>query len=146
MLSLPLSHVLVPIDFSAESPAVIQTALELADGPEAVRVLHVLYSLERLTHGAPWPEVNDEGRATATRERFEQFRRDNGLPELRFDVLLGDPGVKITEHARELHADLIVIASHGHHGLKRLLLGSVAERILRHAHCPVLVLRRGNGE
>jgi nucleotide-binding universal stress UspA family protein len=54
----------------------------------------------------------------------------------------GDPGLIIADYADEVHADLIVIPSHGYHGVQRLLLGSVAERVLRHANCPVLVLRR----
>ena len=54
----------------------------------------------------------------------------------------GDPGLMIADYAADVQADLIVMPSHGYHGVKRLLLGSVAERVLRHANCPVLVLRR----
>jgi nucleotide-binding universal stress UspA family protein len=57
-------------------------------------------------------------------------------------VLTGDPGTTITDYANEQSADLIVIPSHGYHGINRIVLGSVAERVLRHANCPVLVTRR----
>ena len=61
-------------------------------------------------------------------------------------VTIGNPGLKITEFASENGVDLIVLPSHGNSGLKRVLLGSVAERVLRHAECPVLVLRRMDKE
>ena len=54
----------------------------------------------------------------------------------------GDPGHEIVKYAEEIDADLIVIPSHGRTGLTRLLIGSVAERVVRLAHCPVLVLRK----
>ncbi len=49
---------------------------------------------------------------------------------------------QIAAEARKLHADLIIIATHGHTGLRRVLLGSTAEKVARHAPCPVLILRR----
>ena len=61
-------------------------------------------------------------------------------------IWIGNPGLEITEYARESKSDLIVIPSHGHHGLRRILLGSVAERVLRHAECPTLVLRRQDAD
>ena len=59
------------------------------------------------------------------------------------EILFGDPGHEITEFAERVKADLIVMPSHGRTGLSRLLIGSVAERVIRLAHCPVLVLRDG---
>ena len=55
-------------------------------------------------------------------------------------------GLAIADHAGQVEAELIVIPSHGYTGIKHLLLGSVAERVLRHAQCPVLILRRHDGE
>ena len=55
--------------------------------------------------------------------------------------VLGDPGHQIAEFAKEAGAGLIVMPSHGRTGLTHLLIGSVAERVVRFAHCPVLVLR-----
>ena len=61
-------------------------------------------------------------------------------------VLAGDAGLETADYAKKVGADLIVVPSHGFHGMKRLLLGSTAERIIRHAHCSVLVLRRKDAE
>ena len=69
-----------------------------------------------------------------------------GAPGARPAVLTGDAGIAVAEYATRVNADLIVVPSHGYHGLKRLLLGSTAERIIRHAHCSVLVLRRKDAE
>ena len=60
---------------------------------------------------------------------------------VQIDILFGDPGYRIAEHAQRLGAELIVTPSHGRTGLERILLGSVAERVIRLSHCPVLVLR-----
>jgi nucleotide-binding universal stress UspA family protein len=54
---------------------------------------------------------------------------------------VGDPSIEIVKAAREWPADLIVIGSHGRQGVSRMLLGSVAEAVTRHAPCPVLVIR-----
>ena len=60
---------------------------------------------------------------------------------MKIDVEIGDPGHRIADVAAKLGADLIVMPSHGRTGIERMLIGSVAERVLRLAHCPVLVLR-----
>ena len=62
------------------------------------------------------------------------------------DVIIGDPGISIANYAEEVKADLVVIPSHGYHGLHRLVLGSTTERVIRHCHSPVLVLRRHDAE
>jgi nucleotide-binding universal stress UspA family protein len=56
-------------------------------------------------------------------------------------VAIGDPGHEIADFASNVGADIIVLPCHGRTGLKRLLIGSVAERVVRLAHCPVLVLK-----
>lgn len=63
----------------------------------------------------------------------------NGL-EVETSLQTGHPGQQICEHARDSDVDLIVIPTHGSTGLTHLLLGSVAEYVVRHAHCPVLVV------
>jgi len=56
-------------------------------------------------------------------------------------VRVGSPAEEIVKAARDTHADLIVIATHGRGGLSRVLFGSVTERVVRHAPCPVLTVR-----
>lgn len=58
-------------------------------------------------------------------------------------IHMGKPAPEIIRTAKEWPADLIVIGSHGRHGIQRALLGSVAEEVMRHAPCPVLVIRAG---
>ena len=57
-------------------------------------------------------------------------------------MAIGTPGLEILDYAQEKKVELIVIPSHGHTGIGRFLLGSVAERVVRYSHCPVLVLRK----
>ena len=139
---LPKKTVLVPVDFSEPSVEAIRTAMEIAEHPAGV---HVLYVLEEIEHSAPAVLFGDFDEA-ARKERAGEFLSDflkrhelAGLTEL---VLAGNPGMVISDYAMQSKAELIVMPSHGHHGLRRILLGSVAERVLRHAECPVLVLRR----
>jgi nucleotide-binding universal stress UspA family protein len=67
-------------------------------------------------------------------------RAPQGNPPLEF-VAVGRPPAEIVKTAKEWPADVIVIGSHGRHGLERALLGSVAEGVMRHAPCSVLVVR-----
>jgi nucleotide-binding universal stress UspA family protein len=62
------------------------------------------------------------------------------------DVCIGKPAAEICDIARRSEADIIVIATHGHTGLARTLLGSTAEAVIRHAPCPVLVAREREHE
>lgn len=139
---LPKKKVLVPIDFSESSERALLTALELVEDPADVTVVHVLFPLDSVSPGVVWGNVDNEHRTTAVRASFDKlFAKLNAtIPNV--EVLVGNPGLKITEYASKIAADLIVIPSHGRHGVERLLLGSVAERVIRHAPCPLLVLRR----
>ena len=137
--------VLVPFDFSDESVSAVATALGLAEGPEDLHVLHVLPPLHPSDPGVVWDTVDDASRIehakAAMRERLQDL-----APTAHLTVMIGNPGNLITEQADALRAGLIVIPSHGRTGLRRVLLGSVAERVVRHAHCPVLVLKKPPGD
>jgi nucleotide-binding universal stress UspA family protein len=139
-------NILVPIDFSEQSLTAIRDALELAGDTGKIRLLYVLPPLESISPGVVWGEVSDETRVRKVREYALSFLTEQGLENLVFDVRIGSPGVTIADYAAESGTDLIVISSHGYHGLKRMLLGSVAETVIRHADCPVLVLRRTDDE
>jgi nucleotide-binding universal stress UspA family protein len=89
-----------------------------------------------------WGAVTEDTIADSAQQQFAKTQSSH--PEfagLNLKTLFGDPGMVLTDYAQEINAELIVVSSHGRTGLTRLLLGSVAERIVRHAHCPVLVLR-----
>lgn len=143
---LPRNCVVVPIDFSGESPIALATALEVAGAPEKVHVIHVLPPLDAVSPGVVWDAVSDEDRIRSIREKLEELLARGGQTKVTLEVRIGDPGVEICEYAQSLGADLICLPSHGYHGVKRLFLGSVAEVVIRHAACAVLVLRRSDAD
>jgi nucleotide-binding universal stress UspA family protein len=143
---LPKKTVLVPTDFSEPSVDAVNTALELVENPSDV---HVLYVLEELEHSAPavlFGDFDEAARKQRAGEFLDQFLQRYEITGVTEVIRIGNPGLEITEYAKESRSDLIVIPSHGHHGLRRILLGSVAERVLRHAECPTLVLRRPDAD
>ena len=139
-------NILVPVDFSEASTNAIGEAIELAGDAGNVHLLHVLPPLESISPGVVWGDVTDEHREQAVRTHAEKFLADHGYAEATFDVRIGQPGHEICTYAKETGAKLIVISSHGYHGIKRFLLGSVAEAVIRHAEVPILVLRRTDAE
>jgi len=140
--------VVVPIDFSEDSEPAIRSALSFLDDAAGLHVLHVLYpvSTDASLHGLVPVTFSDETRQSAARERLADMLRAIGAPSAKPLVLSGDAGLETADYAKQVGADLIVVPSHGYHGVKRFLLGSTAERIIRHAHCSVLVLRRRDAE
>jgi len=137
--------ILVPIDFSAQSERALQYALALARKTRAkLTLLHVVEPI-----GTPdflyYPlMVENEKLAKAARERLEKTCARAKIQPALLDRVLVRSGVafnEIADAARTLHADLIAIATHGYTGLKHVLLGSTTERVVRHAPCPVLVVR-----
>ncbi len=132
---------LVPFDFSEESLGAITTALDIASTAADVYVVHVAPDMAVSSPEVVWETLSDDERKENLRELFHKQFADEKYRHLHFEVTIGDPGYGITAYAEEIAADVIVMPSHGRTGLKRLLIGSVAERVLRMAHCPVLVLR-----
>lgn len=142
----PRKSIIVPVDFSDSSAPAIRTALELADDPQHVKLLHVLVPLDAVSPGVAFGELSDKSREEHVREFCDKFFAENNLEPLQLAVRVGHPGEEIVEYAKGVSADLIIVPSHGYHGLKRFVLGSVAEQVIRHAACDVLVLRRTDAE
>jgi nucleotide-binding universal stress UspA family protein len=145
---LKFKKVLCPVDFSENSKVALSHAADLAraSGGELV-VLHVvepiLYPVE---YGmAPVPTVDLESTATANaRTKLDELVQEydqRGIV-VGTKVIFGRADSQICDFASEGDFDLIVLATHGLTGLKHLLLGSVAERVVRHATCPVLTVKR----
>lgn len=143
---LPKKTVVVPVDFTGESQPAIETALEMAESPECVHVVHILYPLDAVSPGVVFTDLDDRKREDAAREHGEKFLAEQGITGVKILVRVGEPGHEIAEYADEAKADLIILPSHGYHGLKRMFFGSVSEGVIRHAHCPVLVLRRSDAD
>lgn len=140
--------VVVPIDFSEDSEPAIRSALSLVDDPAGLHVVHVLYPLsaDASLHGLVPVTFSDETRRSAARDRLAELAKSLGAASAKSAILSGDAGLETADYAKQVGADLVVVPSHGYHGVKRFLLGSTAERIIRHAHCSVLVLRRHDAE
>lgn len=139
--------ILCPVDFSEASRQALAFAVDLAArlGAE-VRVIHV-YQLpaSAFPEGVLEPPTDLEA---VLEERLDKRLREfvEAVPskdvEITTAVCEGVPYVAISEAANDAGADLIVIGPHGRTGLAHLLLGSVAERVLRSASVPVVIVRR----
>ncbi|MAG92958.1 MAG: universal stress protein UspA [Planctomycetaceae bacterium] len=138
--------IVVPVDFSEETENAVRSALAIVGDASKLHVIHVLFPLDAMSPGVVWGDTDNESRETHVRQAYDEFLAETGISGMNFETRTGDPGLVITDYATEIGAGLIVIPSHGYHGLKRLVLGSVAERVIRHADCSVLVLRRGDAD
>ncbi len=141
MAWLPRRSVVVPVDFSEQSFAALDRALEFVDAAHRVHLVHVLPAIDPAEPGVTWITVDDESRSRHAEQALLQRLSDAKQEGVDIAVRFGEPGHEIAEYASGIEADLIVMPSHGRTGIKRWLIGSVAERVVRLAHCPVLVLR-----
>ena len=144
---LNLRTILVPTDFSPASNRALVYARRLAWAFGAsLRVLNVVEPMDP-PHGLLLARLLLENAATtrahSRREMaiFADVVLSSDGPRADFDFRTGRAGEEIVRAARELACDLIVLAAHGHSRLTRWLLGSTAERVVRLAPCPVLVVR-----
>jgi nucleotide-binding universal stress UspA family protein len=138
----PKQTVIVPVDFSPESLAAIDVGLALVGRPAGLHVVHVVVDITPLEAGEVWGVVDPQTRLAQMRKVLDERLAEAKYGGIQKAVVPGEPAHGITNYAQENNADLIVIPSHGRTGLTRLLIGSVAERVVRLAHCPVLVLRK----
>jgi nucleotide-binding universal stress UspA family protein len=117
-------------------------ASDLAAEPAGVYLVHVLHEISPLEVADAERLVAEEQVSIAKAKAAIRSRLDPRYAAMQVDAIVGDPGHAIAAYAAEIQADLIVMPSHGRTGLARMLIGSVAERVIRLAHCPVLVLRK----
>jgi nucleotide-binding universal stress UspA family protein len=141
-----MKQILVPIDFSKTSIEALRQAEIFAEKFGAsLMLLHVVEKAPFMSDMRNVPlamsedEVAEKAKVDLTllakRELKEKTTRQ-------INVRVGKAYQEINEAAKELRADLIVISTHGYTGLKHTLLGSTTERVVRHAPCPVLVVRK----
>jgi len=131
----------VPLDFSDLSYAALDRAIEIAGDEGAVQVIHVLAELSTMEPGNLYGTLTTESRVKSVIEHIHKRLSEPKYANLGVHAVVGDPGREITNYAERIGADLIIIPSHGYGFFKHMMLGSVAERVVRLAHCPVLVLR-----
>jgi universal stress protein A len=146
---LGIKTILVPTDFSPESRRALRYANTLAK--ETGATLKLIYVVERPTVFPEGPEIaalfSDGERAKAAIARLGALVRDevDDLVPAQVEAHIGTPYWEIVWAAKTHRADLIIISTHGYTGLKHVFLGSTAERVVRHAPCPVLVVRGKSG-
>ena len=142
-----LKRILVPIDFSEFSKHALRYAISYAKKFQAELVL--IYVVEPTVYPADFSfgqvgvpgleqELRQKGRVELDRLVGEQIAGE--VPARAF-VRTGKAFLEIIKAAAEENADLIIIATHGHTGVEHLLFGSTAEKVIRKAGCPVLVVR-----
>ncbi len=138
-------HIGCPVDFSETSRAALEAAAELAARFDAELVLiHV--SEEPAAIGpasifAPPPAPRRVETHRADLEAWVNEAGRGGRARVRSALVRGRPAEEIIRFAHEEHLDLVVMGTHGRRGFRHLLLGSVAEEVVRGAPCPVLVIR-----
>ncbi len=140
--------ILVPVDFSDFSQDALKTAAEIAELRHAkITVMHVMVEPQTSVPYEvyiDWQKVKGDMKVDAEKLLGEITEKAgiNGMTER--VLVWGEPSNVIAETAQNENFDLIVMATHGRTGLTRLFLGSVAEKVIRHSPCPVLVMR-GSG-
>jgi universal stress protein A len=138
-------HILVAVDFSEHAERALARASELARQSGAdLALIHVVEYVPLIdpSFGPVMPFDADltEEMLGIARKRLAELGEKAGIPESRRWVEMGSPKAEIVRIANEQKVDLIVVGSHGRHGVA-LLLGSTATGVLHHAECDVLAVR-----
>lgn len=137
-----INHIIAPVDLEEHTEKLIEYAAYIARKLSAkLTLVHVV---------APFPAIGDMELGTATIEEYTKNRVKHAadylaklaqpFPEAEMKILQGEIVDEIVDFAKEKETEIIVIGTHGTKGIEKLLLGSVAERVVKYAHCPTLVM------
>ena len=139
---------LVPVDLTSEEPSELKFAVDLAKSTSAeVLLLHVIDYVPtllpvELPGGYPLPQL--EVIRDAVSMKLGRMVKKSGLADVKPIVEIGGAASQIVDVARREKVDQIVIGSHRHKAISRLVLGSVADRVAHTATCPVTIVREVN--
>ncbi len=142
--------ILVPMDFSDDADQAFQIALSIASKYQArIFLLHVIHSLiqpcvaDYCINKNIADLVINESIVFSNEKLQEALEKNQAIGNIKvlYYVRTGRPYEEILQEASEREIDLIVIASHGKTGLKKYFIGSVAEKVMKEAKCPVLLIR-----
>ena len=145
-----IKKILYPTDFSEYSLAALPYAIDLTQQNDAeLYCLHIVempneeYLINEYMVPLDIPHVSEDKVIRTARARLDKFMNENlsGVEKVTSRVLIGTPFIEIIRYAKEQSIDLIVIGTHGRSALASMLLGSVAEKVVRKAPCPVLSIR-----
>jgi nucleotide-binding universal stress UspA family protein len=137
-------RILCPVDFSETARAALETAIELASKFDSEIVLVHAYPIPGYTFPdgsavASSRMLQDE--ATRHLEEWRLLAVKGGAKHVTVETAVGDPAGEIVRIAQEAKIDLVVMGTHGRTGIEHALMGSIAERVVRRAKCPVLTVR-----
>lgn len=139
-----VKNIAVPVDFCENTEKLLDYAVYMGSSLSAVlHFVHVitLYSGDSML-GMPLSADFKASYEAQARERMAHMVDDlqEKCPGCTGEIVLGEPVDEIVKFAKSIPADLIVMSTHGMKGIEQILLGSVTKRVLKHAHCPVLVM------
>ena len=142
-----LDTIVISTDLSNHSMDALAPVFDIVDANSAkVVLLSVVEEFVAAPHGAPLAPpvvpIDTEERVEQAKKGLEEWKAKLGIPAETVALSSNDIARAVTDYAEELHADLLVLATHGRTGFRHLVLGSVAEAILRHADLPILVFPR----
>ncbi|MCP4093352.1 MAG: universal stress protein [Planctomycetes bacterium] len=144
-----IKHILLTTDLSDESQRTFENAVALAKTNDArITLLNVVEDLKVAPHGAPLaPPIGDpEGPALVAAAEASLRKQSEALGSeinVTCKAILGTSiGEAVADYANDNDCDIILISTHGRTGFRRLVLGSIADEVLRHAHVPVLCFPR----
>lgn len=145
-----IKSILVPVDFSDTSKKAVQYAVRMAEqfGSKII-LLHVIEPVATPDFSYHPMMLEPEKAKAAARSAIDRIVDKFRIPASMLDrslVRYGSAFAEITDAARTLKVDLIILTTHGYTGLKHVLMGSTAERVVRHAPCPVLTVREKEHE
>lgn len=143
-MNLPISKILHPTDFSQTSQTALALASSLARDNNATLIIAHVFSPTANVVAATPPIAITVANAVEEKERLERVIPSD--PQIVFEhrLLEGVPASSIVEFAESEQVDMIVMGTHGVTGLTRLLMGSVAEAVVRKAPCPVLTIKESS--
>ncbi|HET6440389.1 MAG TPA: universal stress protein [Anaeromyxobacter sp.] len=149
MANADFKRICCPIDFSDASRAAMEVAADLARRFGASLTLLHAYPVPGYTFPdgsvVASPRMLQELADQAAKHLgdWQRQAQELGAPSVNGETLVGEPAVEIVAYAKERGVDLLVLGTHGRTGLEHALMGSVAERVVRRARCPVLTVHPG---
>ena len=147
----PVTSVLTPIDFSDNAGTILKAAAYVAGTFKAE--LHLVFVVQNFEDYSGFfvPQITMptletdlvEGAETKMKEFCKELQSvcdSAGVSGLYHQVFLGDVAEQIVDYAAEVRSDLIIMGTHGYKGVEKIMFGSVADKVVRSAHCPVLTI------
>ena len=146
-----IHNVVTPVDFSDNSKLIAESAGYLAGKFGAT--MHLIFVVQNFEDYSGFfvPQMtlpslegelaeSAETKMASFSDEMIEYCKTAGVKELKYKVLMGDVGEKIVEYANDIEADLIVMGTHGYKGLEKIMFGSVADKVVRAASCPVTTI------